>query len=73
MNSRLLSEWIEEEPQLTVPQIIEKLRVVYLTMAGDPCLDDLAPGAALLLEQVQERCRLAADIAAEVQRQREFH
>ena len=73
MDSRLLSTWIEEQPQLTVPQILEKLREVYSTMAGDPCLDDLAPSAARLIDEVLERCRIAADVAAEIKREREFH
>lgn len=73
MNSRLQSFWVEEQPQLTVPQILEKLREVYLAMAGDPCLNDLAPSAAHLIDDVLERCRVAADVAAEVNREREFH
>ncbi|MGI9385399.1 MAG: hypothetical protein ACR2PO_19785 [Methyloligellaceae bacterium] len=68
-----MSQWLQEEPQLTVPQIIEKLREVHSTMASDPCLEDLAPGTAHLIDEVLERCRLAADVAAEIKREHEFH
>ncbi len=38
---------------------------LYCTMAGDPCFDDLAQDVAALINEIDQRRMLAAQVAAD--------
>ena len=50
---------------LTVGEIMDELHRLYQSMAGDPCLDDLADVIKDLMIELDERRNLALLVAAE--------
>lgn len=73
MKIQLSGEIRDDQLELTVPQVIKRLQEVHLCFAADPCLIDLATETERLIHEVLERCRLAAEVAAEARRDRGYH
>ena len=73
MKIELSGEIRDDQAELTVPQVIKRLQEVHLCFAADPCLRDLATETERLIDKILERCRLAAEVAAEARSNHGFH
>ncbi|MEM1200201.1 MAG: hypothetical protein AAGI06_12920 [Pseudomonadota bacterium] len=64
----LTREQLDEEravETLTVDEMMDGFRQLYNSMAGDPCLDDLASAIKDLMIELDDRRNLAMLVAAE--------
>ena len=56
----------EDYCELNVLQMIDYLRAIESAMVDDPCLDDMASHVAVLRSELEQRRKLAMEVAAEV-------